>query len=774
MRTYLPTFGVLATAIAAGCAGGNSTNTFNGDGGVGDGAPGGGRDGTLTDGKSIMLGSSSSTGESQSSSGRKNSSSGSSSSGGSGDAGKDSGPQQTCVHNSDCTVPNMCAGNNGVTCMGGFCVATGAPENCDDGVMCTTDVCDTMTNQCVYTPVNANCPKGEYCSPTMNCVQMLPCTPGDGVCDRLDTTVCAGLWECSASEGYCVQNAGPCPTRAHAKTTCSSTPIDGGVMADAGRTADGGDIPADCFWTCDVGYVDTNGDLEVPPSQHSDGCNCDITNPVDIPTYPTFTDTNCDGINGSVEDAVFVDTMTGQSTNPGTMALPLKTIQEGINLAATTTPPTGFPGTHKSVYISLGTYSEHIAMVDGVSLYGGYDAATKWSRALTNATVIASPTNVGIDAASLATAFTIQFVTVEETAPSGLASNGGGQSAYGIRVVNCSGGATIQGCTVTVPGGVPAPTPAANGTAGAPGGNDPGANSTSQGPGGSSSCGAPGGPGGLSVDNGVEQGNQGSTGTTAMNGGLGATGGSPGGAGSCSDFSASGGGNGFSPGGTGGNGGPGADGAAAAALGSFDSSGNYLPAAGSTGQSAGFPGGGGGGGGSGGGTQYGCGTLGLGCCNTPSGAGGGGGGGGCGGAPGSGGAGGGGSFAVVAISSSITSTANNYNTGSGGAGGAGGNGGPGGGPGSGGAGGVAPNEGDQISGNGASGSAGGQGGQGGGGSGGAGGPSVCIAYSGIAPTVSGDVPNNSGGGAGGAGGTNGVAVAPMGQQGPTGLTLNIQ
>jgi hypothetical protein len=575
----------------------------------------------------------------------------------------------------------------------------------------------------------------------------------------------------------CVQDPGPCPTRAHATTTCSSTPFDGGVVADAGKAADGGEIKVDCHWKCDTGYVDTNDDLEAPPGKHSDGCNCHVTAAVDLPSYPMFPDTNCDGINGSVDDAVFVDTLTGNdTTGDGTMDKPFKTIQTGINFAASTTAATGFPGIHKDVYVSLGTYMEHVSMVDGVSLYGGYDAATKWSRSANNATVIASTTNVGIDAAGLAHAVTIQLVTVEETAPSGLASNGGGESAYGIRLVNCSGGVTVEGCTVTAQPGVAAPTPAANGTTGAVGGNDQGATNggVTQGPGGGSSCGAPGGQGGSS-ESGIANGTQGANGTTAPNGGQGATGGNPGSAGSCSTFSASNGTSGFQPSVPGTNGGPGTNGAAPTSdIGTFDSSGNYLPAAGSPGASPGFPGGGGGGGGSGGGTQYGCGFADYSCCNTPSGAGGGGGGGGCGGTVGSGGAGGGGSFAVVAVSTTLTSNANHYTTSAGGPGGQGGNGGPGGQGGQGGGGGLAPNEGDHVGGNGGPGSNGGNGGAGGAGAGGAGGPSVCILYSGTSPIPTGDSCNNGSGGSPGLGGTNGQNVAPSGPMGMTGVSANAQ
>jgi len=140
MRTYFPTLGLLATIVAGGCAGGSATDTF-GDGGLGGEGGGGEKDGTAGNDAHITLadGAGSSGSGSGSQSGSSGSGTSSSSSGtGSSSGSSDGGMQQTCVHNSDCTGPNICAGNNGQACLGGFCVATNMPMSCDDGVPCTT------------------------------------------------------------------------------------------------------------------------------------------------------------------------------------------------------------------------------------------------------------------------------------------------------------------------------------------------------------------------------------------------------------------------------------------------------------------------------------------------------------------------------------------------------------------------------------------------------------------------------------------------------------
>ena len=702
----------------------------------------------------------------------------SASTGNDGGSGADSAPLQTCVHNSDCTagVANLCQGNNGVACLGGFCVPTGKPENCDDGIACVNASCDANTNQCVYTPNDSACPVGSYCDPTLNCVANLPCTPGDSVCDRLDTNACLGLWSCVATGGmdagasYCVQASPPCQNIPNAATLCNGI-SDGG----AAPVGDGGAVT--CSWQCDPGYdhpvwTGTTWQqaftIDSPPDVA--GCDCKFAETSDggiayDPPDLGFTDSNCDGIDGTIAVAVFVD-VNALTGGDGSMRYPFVTIGEGITAAQASA------GAKTDVYVSKGTYPENVTMVNGVGIYGGYDSSNKWSRSLTtNTTLIASQTNVGVDVQNLTKPFNIQLFSVSSQAATGTANNGGGQSSYGIRVVNCSAGGTISGCTITPGAGAPAPSGAPTGSPGVGGSQGGNASNGTPGAGGGSACGASGGAGGAGVGN-INGGVQGTQGTTVSGGGAGGPGGPGGSAGYCNATSAGNGDNApsFTPGGAQGNSGPNAS--TGTALGTFDSSGNYQPAQG-IGGGTGAPGGGAGGGGSGGGTQYGCGFLDLSCCEADSGGGGGGGGGGCGGNPGGGGYGGGSSFALVLIGSSLTLTSNNLSTAPGGNGGPGGGGGAGGVGGGGGAGGSNYNGGDHSAGSGANGQSGGSGGEGGGGSGGPGGSSACFAFTGTSPSSSGDTCSNGGAGTGGQGGSNGLSNAGTGPNGETGTTLNI-
>jgi hypothetical protein len=72
---------------------------------------------------------------------------------------------------------------------------------------------------------------------------------------------------------------------------------------------------------------------------------------------------------------------SGVDTNPGTQALPVRTIKQGIQNAVKILagPPAG---TGIAVYVGKGHYTEDILMVEGVSVLGAYDEKAGWSRDL--------------------------------------------------------------------------------------------------------------------------------------------------------------------------------------------------------------------------------------------------------------------------------------------------------------------------------------------------------------------------------------------------------
>jgi len=430
-------------------------------------------------------------------------------------------------------------------------------------------------------------------------------------------------------------------------------------------------------------------------------------------------DSNCDGIDGTIANSVFVSS-TGNDGNPGTMSAPKLTINAAIATAASYVPA-------REVLVAAGRYDQPggLALHSGVGVYGGYVGDGWELRAGSNATVVTGSPQAAL--ADGATGVTLQLLTLRGSADE---TRGADPSVYGLRAVNGSH-VRIENVTVTAgdarngavgsPGqnGVSAPA-AADRSAGAPGTMSGSASGVASpcpaGPAGGMGMTGPGYPGGAGGTGGV-------CGTTTGAGG-GAGGGpsgilAPGGVGGAAGSfgSAVAGGNGAGGAGfTGVSGDAGAPGSGGSD--GFDSAGPAWN--GSSGGTGGNGGPGGGGGGGGGGSAWVC------PCSPTTYLGGGGGGGGAGGAGGLGGGGGsagGGSFAVYLWNSSVAITNSSLTAGNGGDGGSGGAQGSGGDGGAGGLGGASLLFGFGAGG---PGGAGGSGGVGGGGGGGAGGPSVGI------------------------------------------------
>ena len=413
---------------------------------------------------------------------------------------------------------------------------------------------------------------------------------------------------------------------------------------------------------------------------------------------PDFKDTNCDGVDGNVSKALFVDVYSGKDSNPGTKSKPFKSITHALTKASSSGK--------NQILVSQGSYSGQITLKNGVSIYGGYNASAGWTRSEGNSVQLHGSTKMVV-AINISSPTTLALLTIQ--ASSNTASGG---SSYGV-LARSSSGLTIRDCTISAGGGGGGATGASGtkgtdgqkGFDGKPGCEDGGGAFCSScstpgvGAGVSGSCGNKGGNGGAS---GKGDGS-GKNGQSVSGGGVGGKGGSAGH-------------NGTSGGAAGGASG-GSNGSGGGSIGTLGTNG-YTPAGGGS-ATNGSSGKGGGGGGGGGGD-----APGFGECDSYGGTGGGGGSGACGGTGGKGGGGGGGSFAIYIYGGSpniISCQLTTLNGGKGGSGGSGGKGGTGGGGGKGGAGG------DEDSKSGGAGGKGGNGGAGGHGGGGGGGPSIGIA-----------------------------------------------
>jgi len=459
----------------------------------------------------------------------------------------------------------------------------------------------------------------------------------------------------------------------------------------------------------------------------------------DIPDQG-FIDSNCDGIDGDEQIAVFVS-LGGNDSNPGTKASPLLTINAGIQLAASTAGK-------NHVYVALGTYNEQVVLANGVSMWGGYNSLSGWQRGNANSDINSSVSFSGHIIAIRGSGITLPTTVSDFDIISSNAISPG-RSSYGVYCVSCSGliltdnsitpGTGASGTSGT---GGSQGVNGANGGAGTPGCEDSG--------GFCSSCAQPAAGIGAPITSGVAI-------TAGGNGGLPGNGAGAGNTGQSGGGGAPGGLGGFSTG----NGQPGSNGADGAAgfngaapqdgigqiVGNFWS--GFDGNNGINGQSGGGAGGGGGGGG------------GVAVCDSWGGSGAGGGAGGTGGTGATGGTAGGASIGVLVINSDgVTISNNQIIRGDGGIGGAGGNGGTGG---QGGLGSSIGGSGQDDSGAGGVGGNGGNGGVGGASSGGAGGTSIGIFTSNSVANISG---NTFSGGFGGTGGSS------SGNPGPNGVVLD--
>jgi len=136
-------------------------------------------------------------------------------------------------------------------------------------------------------------------------------------------------------------------------------------------------------------------------------------------------DSDCDGIDGTAATSVFVS-VTGNDANPGTKAAPKRTVSAGIAEAV--------KSARGAVLISGGQFPERPIIVNGINLYGAYDASS-WQRSDVNVTWISGgATNGGSEGAraeNIQDPTTLQRLRI--TAP-----NTSYGSAYGLVAINAS------------------------------------------------------------------------------------------------------------------------------------------------------------------------------------------------------------------------------------------------------------------------------------------------------------------------------------------------
>ncbi|MCA9539138.1 MAG: hypothetical protein KC620_09655, partial [Myxococcales bacterium] len=199
---------------------------------------------------------------------------------------------------------------------------------------------------------------------------------------------------------------------------------------------------------CNPGFHDIDGNP-------ANGCEyeCQPSAEEDLPD-PGFVDADCDGLDGEIEDAIFV-APRGNDVNAGTLAAPVATIARAMDLALGSDPP-------KYIIAAEGVYEGTVTLRAGVRIYGGYRPGPRWARSADYETIIRGGAR-GVIADGLAGPASLTRVTIESTTP-----NQAGASSYGLWVRNSGDLLTLDACKVRAGDGA-AGNGGGNGDVGGPG-----------------------------------------------------------------------------------------------------------------------------------------------------------------------------------------------------------------------------------------------------------------------------------------------------------------
>ncbi len=187
-------------------------------------------------------------------------------------------PASECDANTDCDDGSFC--NGAEACVAGACVS-GTPVVCDDGVACTSDICNEQTDSCEASVQHSLCDDGVFCNGVEQCT-LAGCEAGsppvcdDGIGCTADTcdpgvdactfapedalcengVFCDGAEICSATLG-CVDGPDPCPSGSCEEATLTCACVDVSYEAEEMVHSTGGATPGGWnIWS--NGYVETS------------------------------------------------------------------------------------------------------------------------------------------------------------------------------------------------------------------------------------------------------------------------------------------------------------------------------------------------------------------------------------------------------------------------------------------------------------------------------------------------------------------------------------
>ena len=179
------------------------------------------------------------------------------------------------------------------------------------------------------------------------------------------------------------------------------------------------------IWTSE-GPVTGDFEIPVPPTNSALFFRL-LFNPVSPFDDPddAYQDSNRDGIDGNILQAIFVSTL-GHDSNAGTKAEPVRSLAAALFEAKRQNKP--------HIYVAAGTYgSTNIVLENGVSIFGGYDPVT-WARGLSNVTSIEASTTAAVVATDLSETTVLDHLSISSADATNAA-----ETCYGVFAVNSSG-----------------------------------------------------------------------------------------------------------------------------------------------------------------------------------------------------------------------------------------------------------------------------------------------------------------------------------------------
>ncbi|MBL8739519.1 MAG: PE-PGRS family protein, partial [Myxococcales bacterium] len=252
------------------------------------------------------------------------------------------------------------------------------------------------------------------------------------------------VWGCAEGDAPITGGGGSTGTAgstAGGSDGAGGTPDTGGAgeggMPNIGGGGEGGG--GDCT-TCPPGTQD----LDQNPITGECGCEyvCTPTGSED-PIDGDFTDDNCDGSDGVVEQCVYVSAGTGNdTTGTGGRDAPVQSITRAFEIAQANDVP--------AVCLSGEVYSGTLTLISGISVYGGFDHTDEDFPFRRKAGIVTTinAEGTGVIAGQIDEETHLEGLTIEVTASPAQTSN------YGVRLSGGLAQLYVRYNIINVAGGV--------------------------------------------------------------------------------------------------------------------------------------------------------------------------------------------------------------------------------------------------------------------------------------------------------------------------------